>query len=120
MKSIAAAAIALIAFSMPVLAHAAENRCGWLVNPTPSNWWLNDSEKSWTIMTQGADDEPEGMDLIPDISEHDYIKTNGEYGYACACMKVETDGDEKITRIFSVRQLSLSKCKNDPSLEAPN
>ena len=62
------------------LASAAEMRCGWLRNPTPANWWLEDSDGSWTIMTQGGNDEPQGMDMIPDISEHDYVATNGNYG----------------------------------------
>jgi hypothetical protein len=117
MKSWIAAAI--IMASLTCGAEAAENRCGWLQNPTPANWWLDDADGSWTIMTQGAGDEPEGMDLIPDISERDYVKTNGNYGYACACMNVETDGNDHITAIYSVRQLSLSKCKKDPSLSAP-
>ncbi len=120
MKSIATMTAALMALALPALGHASENRCGWIVNPTPSNWWLNDAAKSWTLMTQGGDDEPKGMDLIPDISAHDYVKTNGEYGYACACMKVETDGHEKITQIFSFRQLPLSKCSNDPTLKSPD
>jgi hypothetical protein len=96
-----------------------ETRCGWLQNPTPANWWLDDNAGSWTIMTQGGNDEPEGMDLIPDISEHDYVNTNGNYGYACACMHVETDGDKHITKILSVRQLKLAKCQKDASLPAP-
>ena len=25
----------------------AETRCGWVVNPTPGNWWLNDRDGSW-------------------------------------------------------------------------
>lgn len=99
---------------------AAENRCGWLQNPTPGNWWLDDAEGSWTIMSQGAGEGPEGMDLIPDISERDYVATNGNYGYACACMKVETDdADGSITQILSFRQLALSKCENDGNLSSP-
>lgn len=99
---------------------AAETRCGWLQNPTPANWWLDDADGSWTIMSQGGGEGPPGMDLIPDISERDYVRTNGNYGYACACLSVETDGnDEAITRILSVRQLALSKCENDKSLSAP-
>ncbi len=99
-------------------AGAAETRCGWIQNPTPRNWWLDDRDKTWTLMTQGSEDEgPEGMDLIPDLSEGEFVKTNGYYGYACACMKVETDGGETITKILSFRQLKLSQCENDRALK---
>lgn len=99
---------------------AAETRCGWLQNPTPGNWWLDDADGSWTIMSQGGGDGPAGMDLIPDISERDYVRTNGNYGYACACLSVETDdSEESITGILSFRQLALSKCENDRNLSAP-
>ena len=101
-------------------ASAPAKRCGWLQNPTPANWWLDDSEGTWTLMTQGGGLEPEGMDQIPDISAGDYVRTNGNYGYACACMSVETDADEeRITRILTFRQLPLSKCENDPNLDPP-
>ncbi|CAN7325409.1 DUF4087 domain-containing protein [Neorhizobium sp. LjRoot104] len=111
--------IAAFAFlALPVLAQAAENRCGWLQNPTPGNWWLDDAEGNWPIRSQGSEDEPEGMDLIPDISERDYVRTNGSYGYACACMKVDTD-DERITKIYSFKQLKLAQCRNDKALTVP-
>lgn len=113
----AALLIATLAAS-PLL--AAETRCGWLQNPTPANWWLDDADGSWTIMSQGAGEGPPGMDLIPDISERDYVRTNGNYGYACACLSVETDEtEESITEILSFRQLALSKCENDGKLSAP-
>ena len=63
MKRTAFAAALSLALAVPAI--AAETRCGWLENPTPANWWLDDAENTWTIMTQGADDEPQGMDLIP-------------------------------------------------------
>lgn len=117
MKTTALTFALSLALALPAL--AAETRCGWIQNPTPGNWWLDDAQNTWTIMTQGGNDEPEGMDLIPDISEHDYVKTNGNYGYACACMGVETDGEERITQILSFRQLSLAKCRNDKALKFP-
>ena len=99
---------------------AAENRCGWLQNPTPANWWLDDADGSWTIMTQGGRTEPDGMDRIPDISEGDYVRTNGNYGYACACLKADVDENEgRILAIYSFRQLPISQCANDETLSAP-
>lgn len=71
-------------------------------------------------MTQGGGQEPDGMEAIPDISEGDYVRTNGNYGYACACMTVDTDAAEgRILAIHAFRQLPISQCKNDPALSAP-
>ncbi|WP_422785566.1 DUF4087 domain-containing protein [Roseibium algae] len=101
------------------VAQAAENRCGLIENPTPANWWLTDGEGTWTIRLQGRDWEPLGMDRIGDISEGDYRRTNGNYGYACACAKVDTttfDGERYITAIHSFTQIPLARCDNDPAL----
>ncbi|MDO1584428.1 DUF4087 domain-containing protein [Rhizobium oryzicola] len=109
--------IAVLSFA-PAL--AAENRCGWVQNPTPGNYWLDDREGSWTIMTQGSDVEPKGVDKMPDFSAGEFVKTNGYYGYACTCMSVETDKRaRRITEIISVKQLPLAKCKGDKSLPKP-
>ena len=99
-------------------AQAAENRCGWVENPTPGNWWLRDADGQWTIMTQGSY-EAGGMENIGDISAGDYVATNGNHGYACGCMRVDTDGEGAITQIYSFRQLSIGKCQNDGALSAP-
>jgi hypothetical protein len=96
----------------------AENRCGWVNNPTPGNWWLTDADGQWTMMTQGSY-EANGMDNIGDISAGDYVATNGNYGYACGCMEVDTDGQGAITDIYSFRQLPIGKCENDGALSAP-
>jgi hypothetical protein len=47
------------------------------------------------------------------------VRTNGNYGYACACMSVETDGKERITKVLSFRQLKLAKCRADKALKFP-
>jgi Protein of unknown function (DUF4087) len=117
-KSLIIALGFLSALSLSASAEA-ENRCGWIQNPTPGNWWLTDAQGDWTIMTQGSY-EAEGMDQIGDISAGDYIATNGNYGYGCACMDVESDGQGTITRINSFRQLRLAKCERDSALPAPN
>jgi Protein of unknown function (DUF4087) len=109
-----AAALALM--TLITGAAKAEMRCGWISNPTPANWWLTDADGEWTIMTQGGDGGPDGMDLMPDFTEKQWVRTNGYYGYGCACMDVETQ-DDRITRITSVRQLALSKCERDPKLK---
>lgn len=31
-----------------------ENRCGWVDNPTPANWWLTDRDGEWVIGVPGG------------------------------------------------------------------
>lgn len=96
--------------------NAAETRCGWLQNPTPANWWLVDKDGSWTISTQGGL-SAEGMESIPDLSEGQYVRTNGNYGYACACLDVTVNRrNKRITRIYSAEQLPLRTCRQDRAL----
>lgn len=117
--------LALSLLALPLLATpalASENRCGWLQNPTPGNLWLDDSAGTWILMSQGMADEALGMENIPDFSEHDYVRTNGNYGYACACLKVDTeskDGIDRVVAVYSFRQLPIAKCSNDKALPKP-
>jgi len=100
-------------------APAKGNRCGWIHNPTPANWWLVDADGAWEISAQGSYEAP-GMDKIPDLSERQWVTTNGGYGYGCGCMTVDVDAKTKrITRIHSVRQLPLAKCRADKKLPKP-
>lgn len=116
--TLAAAGMGLIGLLATGSAQAAENRCGWIENPTPGNWWLTDAQGQWTMMTQGSY-EAAGMDNIGDISAGDYVATNGNYGYACGCMRVDTDGEGVITQIYSFRQIPLAKCESDGALPSP-
>jgi hypothetical protein len=119
MKSTLFAAL-LASCLIATTAHASENRCGWLHNPSPANWWLTDADGSWTLMTQGGGQEPDGMDNIGDISAGDYVRTNGNYGYACACMDVDVDDAEgNILSIYAFRQLPIAQCARDAALPAP-
>ena len=98
---------------------APENRCGWVVNPTPGNWWLTDRDGDWILATQGSDREALGMENIGDISAGDYKAVNGNYGYACGCMKVETEvsgGERRITAVYSFKQGKLAQCTKDKTL----
>ena len=97
----------------------AETRCGWLVNPTPANWWLNDRDGEWTLGVQGDYQAP-GMDEMPDMTTRGWAETNGHYGHGCACMRVTTDArTRRITRIFSARPVPLQQCSADPRLPRP-
>ena len=91
-----------------------QRRCGWMDNPTPQNFWLVDREGEWTISTMG--EEPAEGPGLPDFGKH-WVKTNGSYGYGCACMEAKVDANAK--RIVSYRKvevLPLKKCRSDPRL----
>lgn len=92
----------------------AETRCGWFVNPTPANAWLIDAGGEWIIGTQGGE-QAEGD--WPEFKGSQWVKTNINYGYGCACMKVETNkAEERITRIISGNAKALSACRKDKAL----
>ncbi len=111
-------ALALAAQLAPGAALADEKKCGWIVNPTPGNWWLSDAKGEWMMSTQGGA-QAEGMDLAPDLTVHDFVKTNGEYGYACGCIEgVFKDSGKEVKKIVAFAQKPLSVCKNDKSLKA--
>ncbi len=106
---------------LPVLAaplQAAERRCGWLHNPTPGNYWLTDREGRWIMASQGARETP-GMDRLPDMTERDWVRTNGYYGYGCACVVMDANARRQVLRIHSAEQLPLARCRADRSLPAP-
>ena len=101
---------------VPVIDAAAVTRCGWFVNPTPGNAWLNDAAGEWMIGVQGGFQADGNW---PDFSDARWVKTNGNYGYGCACMKVNSNARTKrITKIFSAYSRPLSACRNDPALRS--
>lgn len=120
MKMMRVALAALMALGATSALAAPENRCGWVMNPTPGNWYLADAEGEWVLSEQGSDREALGMENIGDISAGDYVANNGNYGYACGCMKVETDAAEKrITAVYSFSQKKISQCSKDKKLPKP-
>ena len=93
-----------------------ERRCGWLVNPTPANWWLTDRDGEWLIGAQGGYQAP-GMDEMPDMTTRGWVRTNGSYGYGCACLDVGVDrAGRRITRIVRATPLPLRRCRADRRL----
>ncbi len=94
-----------------------ENRCGWFENPTPGNAWLTDKDGEWEIGTQGGY-QAEGD--WANFSDDQWVKTNVNYGYGCACMKVTVDSkNRRILKISSATAKPLSACRNDPALKEP-
>ena len=93
-------------------------RCGWFSNPTPANAWLQDGEAEWTIGTQGG---RQAKGDWPNFKPSQWVRTNGNYGYGCVCMKVVVDSRTyEITVIKSARTQSLAVCRKDRSLKAPS
>ncbi len=94
--------------------------CGWIQNPSPANWWIVDSRGEWMIGTQGGR-QARGMDLIPDLTEKQWVATNGSYGYGCGCMSASLDRKNKrVTRIYSFKQKPLAVCRADRKLPNPD
>jgi hypothetical protein len=117
-----AAAIMTAAVLMPATAQNGSRqpgalRCGWYDNPTPGNHWLTDREGRWTISTQGSRGSAVA-DNLPDMTTGEWVRTNGYYGYGCACMRVSVNRQTRqITRLYSARPIALSRCRNDRALE---
>jgi hypothetical protein len=102
-------------FIVAIPAKAVETRCGWLHNPTPRNWYLIDKDSRWVISMQGGY-KAKGMDNLP-TNEKEYVKTNGYYGYGCACMDVVTDSARlRVSEIRGGEPLPLSTGRQDPNL----
>lgn len=102
------------------VASTRENRCGWLQNPTPANWWLDDKDGSWTLSVMGERPVP-GFDDLPDMTSGEWVVTNaGGHGYGCACIDMDVDESTgKVVRLYSAKVLSLKRCKTDRSLPPP-
>jgi hypothetical protein len=100
----------------PVLA---EERCGWLENPTPGNWWLKDAHALWVISTQGGP-SAQGIEKLARPTPDRFVTTNGQYGYWCACLSGSFDVHaQAVTRIDKARTSPLSVCRDDKALPAP-
>jgi Protein of unknown function (DUF4087) len=103
----------------PVQTALAEERCGWLENPTPGNWWLRDAHGLWIISAQGGP-YAEGVEKLPAPAPDRFVATNGHYGYSCACVSGTFDDHaERMTRVDATRVLPLSVCRIDKALPAP-
>jgi len=94
-----------------------ENRCGWFENPTPANVSLYDRDAEWTIGVQGGYQVP-GDWPWPEFKKGEWVKTNNDYGYGCACLELRVNKDtHEVLEIKSARARTLSACRNDESLK---
>ena len=99
---------------------ASERRCGWLENPTPSNYWLKDRQGEWLLSAQGGYAAEGYDDIMPDMTTAGWVETNGHYGYGCACLDVVVDpASRHVLRLLSATPIPLARCRADKSLPRP-
>ena len=95
-------------------------RCGWVQNPTPANWYLVDRDGTWVMGEQGGYQAP-GMDHVPDLTVRHWVETNRSYGYGCGCVTGTFDAKSKrVTQIGSFKQKPIAACRADRKLPRPD
>jgi hypothetical protein len=96
-------------------------RCGWLMNPTPMNVWLDDADGSWTLSLMGGQ-EADGIEVFHNAKGRWMSMPAGSPSarFACGCITGETekraDGSTWFKRIATVSLLSPTVCNKDPKL----
>jgi uncharacterized protein YqjF (DUF2071 family) len=94
-----------------------ETRCGWFINPTPANIWLYDRYGEWTIGVQGGY-QVEAEWGWPKFTSRQWVRTNGNYGYGCACLQLRVNREtHEVLEIKSARARPLAVCRQDRSLK---
>lgn len=127
MKRTAAALFLTVGFLLPSLSVVAavaaptetefEKRCGWFHNPSPANTWLFDRDGEWTIGKQGGH-QVDGDWEWPLFKPKQWVRTNINYGYGCACLEAQVDRKtQEVRAIKSARARPLATCRQDPSLK---
>lgn len=116
-RMVLAAALVLVAGA--AAAQPVERRCGWLHNPTPANWWLIDRDGEWVLSLQGGPPVA-GMESVPDMTTRGWVRTNGYYGYGCACFSMVVDRTgRRVLRVTASEPLPLARCQADRALPPP-
>ncbi len=91
-------------------------RCGWFSNPTPANIWLYDGQGEWTIGVQGGYQIDRDWDW-PDFAPEQWVRTNVNYGYGCACLRLRVNRETyEVTEVQSSQARPLATCRQDNSL----
>lgn len=94
-----------------------ETRCGWLNNPSPSNFSLSDKDREWIIRVQG---DRQGIDFeLPTFKRGQYVRYfEGSYGYGCACLQMKVDYETSyVLEIRKSYARPLSVCRKDKALK---
>ena len=83
----------------------------------PANAWFTDREGEWLVAVQGGHQAQGDWPRFPPWR---WVRTNGHYGYGCACMRVLTDPSGfSITKILTSSSRSLATCRKDTTLREP-
>lgn len=92
-------------------------RCGWLDNPTPSNFSLYDRDDEWLFSVQGGY-QLEDFEM-PIFKPGQWIVTNtADYGYGCACFEMRVDAETNhVLEIKKSYAKPLSACRKDKALK---
>lgn len=94
-----------------------ETRCGWFSNPTPANVWFYDRDGEWIIGVQGGY-QVEGDWDWPIFKRRQWVLTNNNYGYGCACLRLRVNREaHRVLAIKSSRARPLAACRKDPLLK---
>lgn len=104
---------------LSVSALSAEQRCGWIENPSPGTWWLMDKDATWEISTRGGYSVPAtSIDNLPDVIPNQYIRISGIYGYSCGCLSVDTDKQNRRIKVIHQKgkQVFLKQCLEEPAI----
>ncbi|EIK97661.1 hypothetical protein PMM47T1_04094 [Pseudomonas sp. M47T1] len=114
--------VALLTVSLTSLANAAqpaeERLCGWYENSAPRVINLIDHEGSWKIATADGYNAPGQK---PVFRSSQWIRTNGDYGYGCACVSGELDEQtHTVNAITTATARTLSACRADTTLREPS
>lgn len=101
-----------------LVGRASETRCGWLDNPSPTNMWLIDRDGTWDISFQGGDSslDDQSLELAYQAIENnkEFVRTNRNYGFSCACLTVDVDKEKNsVIAIHKAKQLGLKQCLED-------
>ncbi len=113
--------IACLAVFYCLSTNAKEVRCGWLENPSPSNMWLIDRDGIWNISVQGAvnnlDDKSIELAYQAIADDKDFVRTNNNYEFSCACLTVDLDIDRMLVKtVYKADQLNLKQCLEDVAI----
>lgn len=110
--------------AVPVLAAApaaqspVQKRCGWLVNPTPANWYFFDRDGRWVLGEQGGYQiSIADLNHLPKDEPGTFVADGRGYGYNCVCLNMRVDQKTThVTRIVSGSALPLKRCRTDKRL----
>ena len=117
MKNARFLAVLLCAPVAALAQNSPEKLCGWFDNPTPANAWLTDRLGTWTIGVQGGRQVDGDW---PDFAPAQWVRTNGDHGYGCACIEAMIDrASLQIIEINSAKPRPLAACRRDPALKEP-